>query len=40
MKHFINWLAKRVKKEKEDHDKERSKFGGFSPSGNHNDTTF
>lgn len=40
MKHFINWLAKRVKKEKEDHDKERTKYGGYTPSSNHNDTTF
>lgn len=40
MKHFINWLAKRIKKEKEEHDKERTKYGGFTPSSNHNDTTF
>ena len=40
MKYFQNWLGKRIKKEKEEHDKERTRFGGFTPSSNHNDTTF
>lgn len=40
IKYFQNWLGKRIKKEKEEHDKERTKYGGFTPSSNHNDTTF
>lgn len=40
IKYFQNWLGKRIKKEKEENDKERTKYGGFTPSSNHNDTTF